>query len=422
MQAENGCPFDLPGETIGNSIAVQVKILGMSILYNILIFVLDGGWKIAKLDHMAERTQRIFPVGKHIKDELLARGWTQADLAYVMGRKATEISSLMVGRRQLSPEWAQELGVVLGRGAEYWLNIDNAYRLSQTDYVDEAVILRSELFSFPIKEMQKRHWIAETRDEAELRQELGRFFDDERFWQRSDSCELPIGTSFKRTVTESSLNNAEKAWLARARQLAQACPTASFSERSIPKLKAELRRLAAKTQAVHRVPTLLTGTGIRYVVVEPLHNVKIDGAAFWLDAAPVIAMSLRFDNIGSFWFALMHEVDHIEYKDAFSFDDLQSNPSDEAEKRASWNAANLLVPQHELEEFIKACAPRYSEARINNLATRLQIHPGIIVGQLQHRCEISYAAHRKLMTRIRDLITQFAFTDGWGQPIPQILG
>jgi HTH-type transcriptional regulator / antitoxin HigA len=368
--------------------------------------------------------EKVFPIGKYIKDELLTRGWTQAELAYVMGRKASEISSLMVGRRQLSPELAQELGVVLGRGAEYWLGVDNAYRLSQTDYVDQAVVLRSELFSFPIKEMQKRRWIAETRDAEELQQELDRFFSDDGLGKpRPDSYELPFGTSFKRTIKESSLNKAEKAWLARARQLAQACPVASFNENSIPKLKAELRRLAAKTQAAHRVPALLTGAGIRYVVVEPLPNVKIDGAAFWLDAeSPVIAMSLRFDNIGSFWFALMHEVDHIENKDAFSFDDLQSNPSDEAEERASVNAANILIPQHELEDFIRACAPRYSEARINNLATRLQIHPGIIVGQLQHRREISYAAHRKLLTKVRDLVTEFAFTDGWGHPVPQLAG
>jgi len=75
-----------------------------------------------------------------------------------------------------------------------------------------------------------------------------------------------------------------------------------------------------------------------------------------------------------------------------------------------------------LDEFITACSPRYSEARINNFATRLQIHPGIIVGQLQHRAEISYAAHRKLMTNVRDLVTEFSLTDGWGQPVPQVLG
>src|SRR6476620_5028268 len=183
---------------------------------------------------MEERTQKVFPVGKYIKDELLTRGWTQADLAFVMGRKAADISSLMVGRRQLSPELAQELGVVLGYGAAYWLSIDNAYRLSQTDYVDQAVVLRSELVSFPIKEMQKRRWISETRDITELQQELERFLcDDELGKPQSDSYELPFGTSFKRTIKESSLNKAEKAWLARARQLARECPVASFNENNI---------------------------------------------------------------------------------------------------------------------------------------------------------------------------------------------
>src|SRR5207237_7991440 len=110
-----------------------------------------------------------------------------------------------------------------------------------------------------------------------------------------------------------------------------------------------LKRYAAKSQAVHRVPELLARYGIRFVVIEPLPKVKIDGAAFWLDEnSPVIAMSLRFDNIGSFWYTLMHEVAHIKYQDAFSFDNLESVPTeDEAEVRASKEAARLLVPEEE---------------------------------------------------------------------------
>jgi HTH-type transcriptional regulator/antitoxin HigA len=372
---------------------------------------------------LKESPPKVFHVGKYIKDELHKRGWTQLDLAYITGRKKSEIVNLMAGKRRLSPGFAQELGVVFGTGAEHWLALDNAYQLSQTDYVQQSVFLRTELFRYPIKDMQKRQWIPDTMNAEELQEEMDRFLGSDLANPVSDSYELPLGVSFKRTIKDSSLNNAEKAWLARAVQLAKACPVGAFNDNYLPKLKTDLRRLAAKTQAVHRVPASLTGAGIRYVVVEPLPTVKIDGAAFWLDAnSPVVAMSLRFDSIGSFWFALMHELDHIEHRDQFSFDDLRSKPSDNAEERASWNAANLLVPKYELDDFVRACAPRYSEARINNFATRIQIHPGIIVGQLQYRGEISYAAHRKLMTNVRDVVTQFALTDGWGQPIPQVLG
>jgi HTH-type transcriptional regulator/antitoxin HigA len=285
-------------------------------------------------------------------------------------------------------------------------------------------VLRSKLFNYPIKEMRKRRWIALTEDAKELESELKQFLatDDLDATPRIGvSDELPFEASFKRTIKESSLNKAERAWVARARQLARVCPAATFSETRLSNLQVELRRLAAKSPAVCHVPQLIAKYGIRYVIVEPLPKVKIDGAAFWLDSdTPVIAMSLRFDNIGSYWFTLMHEVDHIAHKDSFSFDDIEASPKDEAERRANSNASEILIPQRELQGFITACSPRYSEARINNFATRIQIHPGIIVGQLQFRGEISYAAHRKLMTRIRELVTKFAFTDGWEQPVPQV--
>jgi HTH-type transcriptional regulator / antitoxin HigA len=332
----------------------------------------------------------------------------------------------MTTSKRMSPEFAQELGVVFGQGADYWLNLDNAYRLSQTEYVDEEVVRRSRLFSFPIKDMQKRRWINETLDVNELESELERFFGEgsvDAEWSGPSSYILPFVASYKRTNKELALNNAEKAWIARARQLARALPiTAAFKDQNVEALERDLRRFAAKSQAVLRVPELLARYGIRFVVIEPLPRVKIDGAAFWLDEnSPVIAMSLRYDNIGSFWYALIHEVKHIKHRDAFSFDNLEVLSSeDESEIRASKEAADLLVPEQELEKFIKTYKPRYTEARINNLATKVQVHPGIIVGQLQFRKEISYAAHRKLMPKIRELATTIAFTDGWGRPVPQV--
>lgn len=367
----------------------------------------------------SQESQKLFPVVKHIKDELDARGWRQKDLAFVMGRTEHQISNLMAGRTEISPELATELGVIFGGGGEYWLRLDAEYRLSQVR-LDPSLVTRSQISAYPIKEMQKRRWIAESDDQSELEAELKRFLKTDDL---DDPLSLQIGMlpfepSFKRTK-KAELNKPEKAWLARAVQLSTYYPVVQYKESAIPRLQQDLRKYAAKSPAVRRVPELLARYGIKFVIVEPLKNVKIDGASFWLDAkSPVIVMSLRFDNIGSFWFALMHEVDHIKNKDGFTFNDLQKPQTDEKEKRADDNAAELLVPQRELQQFIKQYSPRYSEARINNLATRLQIHPGIIVGQLQHRGEISYAAFKSMLTKVRHLATEIAFTDGWGQPTP----
>lgn len=361
---------------------------------------------------------RIFPASKYIKDKLIERDWKQVDLARVLGRTPKKLTDLMTDNKRMSPEFAQELAVVFGETPEYWLNLDSAYALSRANYVDESIRHRSMVFSkFPFKDMQKRKWIADVKEAKELEDEFKRFFGVD-----SIEGDISVNAFYKRTIKESALNNAEKAWIVRARQLARVCPAEVFNEDNLTGLEMGLRRLAAKSQAVHRVPALLAKYGIRFVVVQPLPSVKIDGAALWLDEkSPVIAMSVRFDNIGSFWFTLLHEFFHIKHKDAFSFDDFErSSSDDDAEIRASNSAANVLVPQESLETFIKMYSPRYSEGLINNFATQLQVHPGIIVGQLQHRKEIGYNQHRKLMIGIRDLVTAIAFTDGWGHPVPQV--
>ncbi len=371
-------------------------------------------------DDLKESTQ-IFPVVKHLKDELKARGWLHRDLAFVVGRSVDQIDNLMAGRTELSPELAQELGIVFGQGGQYWLALDAAYRLSQAR-VDPLIVRRSKIFGYPVKELQKRRWIAEADKASDLEYELKRLLKtddlDEPLSLYGDE-DLPFEASFKRTVKSVHLNKPEKAWLARAIELAHCYPTVQYKEATIERLQQDLRRYAAKSQAIRRVPELLARYGIRFVIIEPLKNVSIDGASFWLDRnSPVIVMSLRFDNIGSFWFALLHEVEHIKNRDSLSFDDLQKKQTDETEKLANKNAAERLVPQDELDQFVRTYGPRYSEARINNLATRLQIHPGIIVGQLQHRGEISYAAFKSMLTKVRHLAVDLAFTDGWGRPIP----
>jgi HTH-type transcriptional regulator/antitoxin HigA len=67
-----------------------------------------------------------------------------------------------------------------------------------------------------------------------------------------------------------------------------------------------------------------------------------------------------------------------------------------------------------MDSLVGRLGPLYPKQRIVQFANRMKIHPGIVVGQLQHRGEIGYGSHRQFLVKVRELIIETAFTDGWG--------
>jgi HTH-type transcriptional regulator / antitoxin HigA len=351
--------------------------------------------------------------GDLIKGLLTERGWTQEDLASIMNLSRQSVNALISGRTALTPETAKRLSLAFDNSFDMWWMAEGRYRES---LLDNPHIVDGKR----LEHMQKRGWLSPDKSADELEPELKEYFETDNL---ESDFELPM--AFKRTVKQLKLNRSELAWAYRVKHLASMLPAAPYDDRRMDDLLKTLRPLAAKSKAVHRIPDVLSGYGIRFVIVEPLPRAKIDGAAFWLnEKSPVIALTARYDNIGSFWFALIHECIHIKYRDRFSLDsDMEGSIDsqvDEEELRANREAAEILVPQKALNQFMNRWRPYYSTARINNFATQLGIHPGIIVGQLQHRKEIGYNTHRDLLAKVRELVTLTAFTDGWGRPTPQI--
>jgi HTH-type transcriptional regulator/antitoxin HigA len=122
----------------------------------------------------------------------------------------------------------------------------------------------------------------------------------------------------------------------------------------------------------------------------------------------------------------MHEFAHIKFGDPLSVDAGLVDPTkgvavalveDEAEKRANSDAANSLVTTTELDSFVRRVGPLYPKTRVIQFANRLRTHPGIIVGQLQHRRELGYMALREFLVKIREYVTSTTLTDGWGNAI-----
>ncbi len=372
----------------------------------------------------------VFSPGEYIRDELEARGWTQADLAFILGRPLASINKILSGHKAITPQTALGLAEAFGTSAELWLNLEAKYRLrkighggSNPGFGLEAreVARRARLYELgPVKEMTKRGWIEVTKSPATLEQELLRFFGVTAFGEAPSLCFAA------RIADYAEWTPSQQAWVCRAKNLARAVKAASFTPKALEQALLELRQLIASEYDVRRVPRLLADVGVRLLVVEHLPRTRIDGAALWLDEkTPAVALSLRYDRIDYFWFTLCHELFHILHKDNGSLDNAlvgeDAQPTSEKpefEQRADREAADLLVSTRELETFIARVRPLYSKKKIIQFANRLRVHPGIVVGQLQRRGEIKYSQNREMLAKVRTLLTEAVLTDGWGHTAP----
>jgi len=368
------------------------------------------------------RPAEVFPPGDFIREEIEARGWTQGDLAQIMGRPLQFVNELVAGKKQVTPETALGLAKAFGDDdALYWMNLDNVYRLAQAKPADESVGRRAQLYSlFPVRELMKRKWIEPSDNLDVVEHRVCRFYSIKSITER------PQFAHAARAAQYDERTPLQWAWLYRAAQLARAVHSEHYSERKLRAALTKLRELLVAPEEIRQAPTILATAGVRFVIVEFLPGAKIDGAAFWIDEMPVIAMSLRFDRVNNFWFILRHEIEHILNRDGFLTVDLELTESLQRkdtlaaeEVRANDAASEFLVPKKELDSFIMRVRPLYSEQRILLFAKRINVHPGLVVGQLQFRDEVPYTHFHKFLVKIREIIAQTALTDGWGT-VPQL--
>lgn len=371
----------------------------------------------------SRRVAEVFPPGEFIKEELEARGWSQLDLAEIMGRHPVQINKIVQGAQAITPETAVQLAKAFGTSAELWLNLENAYQLSRIED-DTLVSRRARLYDlFPVREMIKRGWI-EPSDNIEVLEK--RFCD---FFGIESLDETPKLACAARKSTEGELTHSQTAWLARAYQLARAVSVNLFSDITLKACIEKLKLMRANVEDVRQVPRVLADHGIRLLIIEALPSTKIDGVCFWLDrSSPVISLSLRFDRIDSFWHTLAHELGHVTNRDGQEEPVLDTDlvgeeaqafaDKTETERRADKFACELLVKQDELDKFIARVRPFFYKQKIALFANRINVHPGIVVGQLQHRKVIPFSHNREMLEKVRKIVAPSALTDGWGNAPP----
>lgn len=367
--------------------------------------------------------------GQYIEALLEARGWTQRVLAIILGIDETGLNKIVSAKRQVDAGTALLLGEVFSVPAEHFLELQKQYDLAKARIVtrpDPGRATRAHIFGgLPVAEMIKRGWLDadNIRNVPQVETALAKFFG---VGSVNEIEILPHAA--KKTETSTPATPAQLAWLYRVKEIASEMIVAKYSPHAVLNALPLLHNLISAPEEARKVPRILAECGIRYVIVETLSSAKIDGVCFWLnDMSPVIGMSLRYDRIDNFWFVLRHEIEHVARlhgKHAIMLDaELEGERAgtgdtvSEEERVANEAATEFCIPRKKMDSFIARKSPFFYERDIIGLANVLQIHPGLIAGQLQHRTG-RYDRFRNHLVKIRHTVTHGAMVDGWGDIAP----
>lgn len=332
-----------------------------------------------------------FPPGDFLAEELEARGWTQTELAEIIGRPAQVVSGIVSGKKEITRDTAAEIGAALGTSAEYWLNLQNSYELwlraqdpaAAAKLEDVRVRARMNELA-PVAVLRKRGYIPAgslPEQKAALCSLLGIDTLEE---------EVPFRAAARRHNTDEPFSPIQCAWLACARQDAARLTAAGFDREGLRRLGEHLTRIVETPTALETLPRRFANVGVRLVYVESFPGSRLSGASFSLDDAgeqPVIAISGYGKRLDRIVFTLLHEIAHIVLGHVNGRQVVIDEGLDDEsprEKEADGLAGGWALPE--------PMSPPANVRRpwVRSEAVRQGVHPMIVIGRLQHEGHVDW--------------------------------
>jgi HTH-type transcriptional regulator / antitoxin HigA len=327
--------------------------------------------------------------GDHIEEMLEENGWTQDDLAQILGFSAKHINQIITHKQSISFDIATALSKAFNHSTEFWINSDARYRLQKqansSNSLNEIEQKKQIYTYFPVKEMSKRGWISHPDSLAYLKLELAAF-------QKSISLDFKVLETrnvplFRKSEAFQAYNYyAAAAWFQRAKNISEEIKVPIFDKNALQNLVEKIAEFTILPNGIDLFLEKLTETGVIFFVLPHLQKTYLDGAAFWENENPTIVYTARLKRLDNFWFTVAHEIAHVLLhleKGEFILDDDRFSDKDDAENEANEAASNWLKhPQ--IGNF--ALGMRYiHDKMIENAAENIGVHPSIVSGTLVHK-------------------------------------
>jgi addiction module HigA family antidote len=322
--------------------------------------------------------------GETLQEVLAEQGISQAQLAQRTGRPRKTINEIIQGKAALTPETALQLERVLGIPAAFWSSLESNYRehlarTAERRRLEEHV---DWMRTLPVAAMIRQGWIARCPDKIDQLRAVLTFFgvaSPERWSELVQSTELHLST-----VSPVDMG-ALAAWLRRGEIEGRAMRCEPYDRSGFRRALQDARSLTRLplADALGRLQERCALAGVAIVFVPELAKTRVAGATRWLSTEKaLIQLSLRYEREDVLWLSFFHEAAHVLLHGKRSVFIDRGEGTGEQERQADELASNELIPRRAYRELVTRRA--FSRDQLIERAAELGIHPGIIVGRLQH--------------------------------------
>jgi HTH-type transcriptional regulator/antitoxin HigA len=313
----------------------------------------------------------------------IARGLSQRQLAELLELKEQQV------QRYESEKYS---GISLARYEKVLralgIQLSPEWRQSPLEDVEQKS-LESLFLDLPaeiVREVQNRTWLVQSIDANSKvsAHSLSKYV--------VEAGKLVQGAALHRRTVSAKKNNSSASlllWQARAINIAQSRVSRLRNKFNLAEMKwiSQLVRLSTRDDGPRRATDFLEEQGIIVAVEAALPGTSLDGAAMLLaDSTPLIALTLRYDRLDSFWFTLLHEIGHIflHFNGGLSegfFDDLDEADNSRRENEANSFARSALIS----DEAWSTSPARFSKSiePVKAFAANQSVGIAVAVGRLR---------------------------------------
>jgi len=339
------------------------------------------------ITNQAIHSNLAIPPGEYLEEVLDDLGMTKNELARRMGRPASKLSPIFKGEKAITPDTALQLERVVGVPAHIWIGLESEYRLTlarqaETKPQEQVPAETALVKKFCYHELVQAGEVKKHSHAKKKVSELRSFFG---VMSLESVLALPrYQAAFRYGKAGQRSPEAVAAWLRLGERRAQRLYCAPFNENRLRTSLDELRAMTLQPPENFQkdLQAKLAAGGVALIICPHFPKTKAHGATFRLGRDKAVLMiTIRGKWADIFWFSLFHEIGHIllHKRQAVILED---DSNDHREKEADAFAANALIPPEAYKQFVER--GRFYPGDIKSLAQAAGIHPGIVVGRLQH--------------------------------------